>query len=120
MVVVQPSQARGIGEEQRRIASERRYRIRVPVRLNVNDHGVGDTRAIRRKCQVVFLARIVSQLNRLAVGKQFYENLIGGEEWSVASVEFKNSSVRRQSGRDSGVREAGDLGVGGQIGRASC
>src|ERR1017187_5852039 len=99
MVVVQPGQARGIGEEQRRIASERRYRIRIPVRRIINDHGVGDTRAIRRKCQVVFLARIVSQLNRLAVGKQVYEN--------PPAFRLKSPKNKRGAGVEKGVPGGG-------------
>ena len=60
----------------------------------------------------------MGHLNRLAVGKELYIDLVGDEHGTVASIKCDHPSIGREGRRDRGIREAGDLGVRDRLLRA--
>src|SRR5258707_6037625 len=72
-------------------------------------YSIGNARAIRREHWTHLFARIVRQLNRLAVWEKFHVDLSRGNKGSCAANKYQHSPIRGQCGLCCGIRESCDL-----------
>ena len=104
-MLVEPGQSGGIVQEKMRVAAEHRNGIRGPIGKLQN--GISDLGPIGRERQTVFQARVVRETPGFAVGEHLDVDLIGGEKAAASADERDHAAVRRQSGRQRGIRKIG-------------
>jgi hypothetical protein len=89
---VEPCQSGCVRQEPAGLAAERRDRVGVPAPF---DHRVRQLCAVGRECQPILRPGIVSELNRFAIGKQLYVNLISAKPPLFGTEERQHPAVRR-------------------------
>src|SRR5579859_1431840 len=102
---VDPGEGRGVGQEYVGFAAQDRNFHSDPRR----DSSVDNAGAIRGEYRPKFHGMVMSELNGLAVRKEFYVDVAGSKERIVAANEGEHAAVRRKGGIDGGIGEEGKL-----------
>src|SRR5579862_5269615 len=102
---VDPGEGRGVGQEYVGFAAQDRNFHSDPRR----DSSVDNAGAIRGEYRPKFHGMVMSELNGLAVRKEFYVDVAGSKERIIAANEGEHATVRRKCGIDGGIGEEGKL-----------